>query len=95
VNSIAQLYEDEEAKTEAKLLCDIMVVDDSDINCIIAQHMLEGLGLKVITPIVALTADAFYENRKKCKKAGMDDFLSKPMMQDVLLDVLQRWIKPR
>ncbi len=45
------------------------------------------------TSIIALTADAFDENRKKCEEAGMDDFLSKPIMENVLLATLQRWIK--
>jgi CheY-like chemotaxis protein len=50
------------------------VVDDSEISCIVAQHMPEDSGLKVITANVALTIDVFDENLKKCKEAGMDDF---------------------
>jgi CheY-like chemotaxis protein len=133
-------YADDAVTTSAKLLGHVLVVDDSEINRIIAQHMLEDFGLTVAiaengqealdqlqkqtfdlilmdcempimdgyeasrkirsmqsrderTPIVALTADAFDENRKKCKEAGMDGFLSKPIMQNVLLDVAQQWIK--
>jgi signal transduction histidine kinase/CheY-like chemotaxis protein len=126
---------------EDKLSGYILVVDDSDINRIIAQFMLEGFGLTVATaengqqaleqfqkhtfdmilmdcempimdgyeasrtirnmqsgqaraPIVALTANAYQENRKKCEQAGMDDFLSKPIMEEALLDILKKWIKP-
>jgi signal transduction histidine kinase/CheY-like chemotaxis protein len=135
-------YADDAEATTAILRGHVLVVDDNEINRIIAQHMLEDFGLTVAiaengkealaqlqkqqfdlilmdcempimdgyeasrkiramqsleerTPIVALTADAFDENRKKCKEAGMDCFLSKPIMQSVLLDVAQRWIKTR
>ena len=43
-------------------------------------------------PIIALTADAFEEDRQHCIAAGMDDFLSKPIMIDALQRVLNRWL---
>jgi signal transduction histidine kinase/DNA-binding response OmpR family regulator len=42
-------------------------------------------------PIVALTADAFEEDRRACLEAGMDDFLTKPLKPDVLQAMLRRW----
>jgi signal transduction histidine kinase/CheY-like chemotaxis protein len=36
------------------------------------------------TPVVALTASAFQEDRQRCKEAGMDDFVSKPFSSDEL-----------
>ena len=43
------------------------------------------------TPIVALTADAFEEDRQACLRAGMDDFLTKPLKPAVLQAMLRRW----
>jgi signal transduction histidine kinase/DNA-binding response OmpR family regulator len=42
-------------------------------------------------PIVALTADAFEEDRRACLEAGMDDFLTKPLKPAVLQAMLRRW----
>ena len=46
------------------------------------------------TPILALTANAFAEDRKTCLEAGMDDHLTKPLAADALRTALARWTKP-
>jgi PAS domain S-box-containing protein len=45
-------------------------------------------------PIIALTANAFPEDREKCIKAGMDDHLAKPFEQEQLKEILLKWQTP-
>jgi signal transduction histidine kinase/CheY-like chemotaxis protein len=44
------------------------------------------------TPIVALTAHALADIRRKCLEAGMDDFLTKPFDEHQMGEALHRWI---
>jgi CheY-like chemotaxis protein len=43
-------------------------------------------------PIIALTADAFEEDRKRCQSVGMDDFLTKPISMDALKAALGNFL---
>lgn len=41
--------------------------------------------------IVAVTANAFAEDRAQCLEAGMDDYMSKPFSEQQLQELLARW----
>ena len=55
-------------------------------------RQLRSAGIR--TPIVALTANAFEDDRHACLAAGMDGVLTKPMAIETLRQALRRWIKP-
>jgi signal transduction histidine kinase/DNA-binding response OmpR family regulator len=46
------------------------------------------------TPIIALTANAFGEDRDACLKAGMDGFLTKPLDRERLAEILASGGRP-
>ena len=48
-------------------------------------------GLNYQTPIIALTANAFSEDKKACRDAGMVDFLHKPIDVNTLRNTISRW----
>ena len=69
--------------------CQMPIMDGLEASREIRK--LEQLNNKK-TPIIALTANAFKEDRDACIAAGMDGFLSKPFKKKQLLKVIQPWL---
>jgi two-component system sensor histidine kinase/response regulator len=57
-----------------------------------ASRRLRLLPALTSTPIIAMTANAFGEDRAACLSAGMNDHVAKPVDPTLLYDTLLRWL---
>ncbi|HJW23725.1 MAG TPA: ATP-binding protein [Rhodocyclaceae bacterium] len=57
-----------------------------------ATHRIRQLTKGTRTPILAMTANAFMEDKAKCLSAGMNDFISKPVSPEQLYGTLLKWL---
>jgi two-component system, sensor histidine kinase and response regulator len=64
-------------------------MDGLEVTQRLRQGVSGPLGQQV--PIVALTANAFAEDRQACLAAGMNDFLTKPVLAEKLYATVRRW----
>ncbi|MBI5607292.1 MAG: PAS domain-containing protein [Deltaproteobacteria bacterium] len=60
-----------------------------------ATRRIRQLARHQRTPILAMTANAFADDKVKCLAAGMDDFIPKPVTPELLYATLLRWLGRR
>jgi CheY-like chemotaxis protein len=45
--------------------------------------------------IIAMTAEAMEGARERCLAAGMDDYITKPVRLDEIIEALKKWVPER
>ena len=62
------------------------------LNGIDATRQLRALPGWEAVPVVAVTANAFADDRAACAAAGLDDFIAKPVEPEAFYTLLLRWL---
>ena len=70
----------------------LMDINMPEMDGLSATRAIRALPGKASLPIVALTANAFENDRDACIAAGMNDFIAKPISPAVLQETLLRWL---
>ena len=65
------------------------------MNGLDAARAIRHLPQHQVTPILAMTANAFAEDRQTCLAAGMNDHIAKPVVPVILFEHLLKWLEPR
>jgi len=76
----------------ALILTDMQMPELDGLQATVAIRALPGCQQ---TPILALTANAFDEDRRKCFEAGMNDFIVKPVEPKRLFEIVFKWLSKR
>ncbi len=71
----------------------LMDLQMPNMDGLTATCHIRNLPLNGKTPILAMTANAFVEDKARCLDAGMSDFISKPVDPDELYEILVRWLR--
>jgi two-component system sensor histidine kinase/response regulator len=70
----------------------LMDMQMPNLNGIDATMAIRALPAYAKTPILAMTANAFDEDRQRCLDAGMNDHIAKPVDPDKLYETLLAWL---
>lgn len=93
-NGLEVLAQFQDARFDVVLMdCQMPIMDG--ITAVRKMRELEHEQALIRTPVIAVTANAFPEDRARCLAAGMDDYISKPYSEETLVNTLSRWLPVR
>jgi CheY-like chemotaxis protein len=70
----------------------LMDVQMPNMDGLEATRAIRQLPNHTSTAIIAMTGNAFHEDRMDCLAAGMNDFLAKPVLPNDLYETLLKWL---
>ena len=70
----------------------VMDIQMPGMDGVDATRAIRQLPGYTFTPIIAMTGNVFSEDRQACMAAGMNDFLSKPVLPESLYQNLLKWL---
>jgi two-component system, sensor histidine kinase and response regulator len=73
----------------------LMDMQMPNLNGINATRAIRVASLNQATPILAMTANAFEEDRQACLDSGMNDHIAKPVDPDMMYESVLEWLENR
>jgi PAS domain S-box-containing protein len=78
-----------ERQTYAAILMDMQMPQIDGLEATRAIRQISG---QQATPIIAMTANAFTEDRNRCLESGMNDYIAKPIDPEILFSTMLKWL---
>jgi len=75
--------------------CVLMDVQMPVMDGLQATRQIRATASLADTRVIAMTANARDEDRRKCFEAGMNDFITKPLLPDRFYATVARWLVPQ
>ena len=71
----------------------LMDMQMPELDGLQATSLIRAIAEYRDTPILAMTANAFAEDKARCTEAGMNDFIAKPYNPNELFSLLLKWLE--